>query len=98
MTAKEIIQKLVDEKNYDRQQTERLEARIDALSPEVRASLENWLETGSLESPEYAGYTVQTILQKHPYKEIGAFIMLDWLKKKPEDALKSLNAPFVRRV
>lgn len=98
MTSKEIIEKLINEKGYDRQQTERLEEKIDRLSPDIRASLENWIETGSLESPEYEGYNVEKILKKQPYKEIGAFIMLDWLKRNPEEALKALNRPvFLRK-
>ncbi len=98
MTSKEIIRKLIEEKNYDRKQTERLEERIDNLSPEVKTALENWLLTGSLESPEYAGYNVEKILQKQPYKEIAAFIMLDWLKNKPDEALKALNTPMMKRM
>lgn len=98
MTAKEIITKLIEEKNYDRVQTERLEGKIEALSEDIRTALESWLETGSLESPEYSGYTVEKILEKRSYKEVAAFLMLDWIRRDPDNAIKSLNRPFIRRV
>ncbi len=98
MTTQEIIKTLIEDKGYDKVQTERLAPRIDALSPDIRASLENWLTTGELSSPVYADYDVRKILEKQPaYKEIAAYLTLDWLRRDPDAAKKQLNRPFIGR-
>lgn len=98
MTTKEIIRILIEEKNYDRVQTERLEAKIDALPEDIRAALENWILTGSTASPEYSGYTVDKILEKQPQTKIaGAYLTLDWIRRDPKNALRAMNMMFIQR-
>lgn len=99
MTAERIIQILIEEKNYDRQQTERLATKIDALGDEIRSALVKWVESGEISSPEYHGYTVERILKEKPNMTVlGAFLSLDWIYKDPEKALKAMKkVVFLRR-
>lgn len=92
MTAERIIQILIEEKNYDRQQTERLVTKIDALMPELKAHLIKWVESGKISSPEYHGYTVERILKERPNMTVlGAYLSLDWIRKDPEKAIKAMK-------
>lgn len=98
MNTEQIIKYLIEEKQYDRIQTERLAPKIDALPEDIREALENWVENGSLESPEYEGMNVEAILKLQPrMKTVTAFLTLDWLRRDPQNALKSLRQPFIQR-
>ena len=98
MTTEQIIQTLVEGKQYDRAQTERLAPKIDALSDDIRKALENWIDTGSTESPEYAGLNVGDIIKLQPrLKTLNAYLTLDWLRRDPQNALKALKQPFIQR-
>lgn len=92
MTAERIIQILIEEKKYDRQQTERLVTKIDALGDEIKEALIKWIESGELSELEYHGYTVERILKEKPTMTVlGAFLSLDWISKDPEKALKAMK-------
>ena len=97
MTTQEIIAVLVEQKGYDKAQTERLAPKIEALPEDIRTALENWVQTGELTSPVYADYDVKKILEKQPaYKEIAAYLTLDWLRRDPAAATAQLNRPVLR--
>lgn len=97
MKAENIIKILVEEKKYDKVQTERLSAKIDALSDDIKLSLENWIKYDTISSPEYSGYNVQKILTKNPNMTVlAAFLALDWIKKDPKTAIKALSTPIIK--
>lgn len=97
MKAEKIVQILIEEKNYDRVQTERLMPQIDALPEEIKKALEEWLQNGTLTSPEYHGYTVEKILYEKPdMTVVGAYLTLDWIRKDPKTAIKAVVTPVMR--
>ncbi|MBQ9116791.1 MAG: hypothetical protein IJY04_07180, partial [Clostridia bacterium] len=72
-------------------------AKIDGLSEDIRAALENWLETGEIEGPEYSGYTAQRILNEKPGMTVlAAYLALDWIKNDPKTASKAILTPVMR--
>lgn len=95
MTTKEIMTVLIEDKGYDRKTIERMEQRFDALSPDIKMSLENWINTGEFKSPEYEGYDVNKLMKIKPLNEVGAYMMLNWLKTDPDTALKAVKKPFI---
>ena len=98
MTTETMIKTLIETKNYDREQTERLDKKIDALSPDIRAALEHWMETDDTESPEYFGYTVNKILlMQDGMTVLGAFLALDWIRRDPKIAIKALSYHTIER-
>lgn len=97
MKAEEIIKILVDEKNYDKTQTERLASKIDALPDEIKCTLVKWVESGKITSPEYSGYTVEKILKEKPgMTTLAAYITLDWIRKDPKTAIKAVATPIMK--
>lgn len=98
MKAEEIIKILVEEKNYDKMQTERLAPKIDAFPDDIRVALENWIETGDESSPEYSGYNVKRILALKPGMTVlSGYLTLDWIRKDPKTAIKAINQPIIKR-
>ena len=97
MKAEDIIKVLVDEKKYDRDQTERLASKIDALPADIKSALVKWIENGEMTSPEYSGYTVEKILKKKPgMTTLAAYLALDWIRKDPETAIKAVLTPVMK--
>ena len=66
MQVEKLIQKLITERNYDPIQTQKLAPKIEALCPEIRESLVQWVNGGNVSSPEYSGYSVDKILKAKP--------------------------------
>lgn len=92
MTVQEIKKALVENKNLDKVQVERVSGKIEALSPDIREALEKWVETDVIASPEYAGYDVNAILKAQPHLTVLAgFLSLDWLKRDPVAAKRSIE-------
>ncbi len=97
MNAENIIKLLIEEKNYDKTQTERLAPKIDALPEDIRAALVNWINSGKISSPEYNGYTVEKILKAKPtMTALGAYLALDWIRKDPKTAIKAILTPVMK--
>lgn len=97
MKTEQIIQTLIENKNYDKIQTERLAPKIEALPADIRAALVKWIESGELSSPEYSGYTVEKILGAKPGMTIlAAYLALDWIRKDPQTAIKAILMPVMK--
>ena len=58
-----IIKTLIEKKNYDKVQTERLAPKIEALPEEIKEALNTWVESDKISEVEYNGYTVEKILK-----------------------------------
>ena len=99
MKTEKIIQILIEDKNYDKVQTERLAAKIEALPEDIKSALVNWIENDTLESPEYSGYTVTRILAEKPNMTVvAAFLSLDWIRRDPKNALKAMKQIVMKRL
>lgn len=97
MKAEKIIQILIEEKNYDKVQTERLVPKIEALPVDIKDALVKWVESGDVSSPEYNGYTVDKILKAKPgMTTLAAFLALDWIRKDPKTAIKAVLTPVMK--
>ncbi len=97
MKAESIIKILIEEKNYDKVQTERLAPKIDALPEDIKEALVKWVESGNVSSPEYNGYTVEKILKEKPgMTALAAYLALDWIRKDPKIAIKAILTPVMK--
>lgn len=98
MKVENIIKTLIEKKNYDKVQTERLAPKIEALPNDIKAALDNWIENDKLSELEYNGYTVEKILKEKPnMTTLAAFLMLDWIRKDPANALKAMKQVVFQR-
>lgn len=92
MTIQEIKKVLVEDKNLDKVQVERVSEKIEALSPDIREAFEKWVETDTIISPEYNGYDVNAILKAQPHLTVlAAYLSLDWLRRDPVAAKRSIE-------
>ena len=92
MTIQNIIKELVENKKLDQAQVERVSGKIETLSPDIREAFEKWIETDIIESPEYAGHDVNSILKAQPHLTVlAAYLSLDWLRRDPVAAKKSIE-------
>lgn len=99
MNAEMMVKKLIEEKHYDKVQTERLIPKIDALPEEIKTALVHWMKSGEVSSPEYSGYTVDRILREKPgMTTLAAYLALDWIRKDPKTAIKAIVAPVIKYI
>lgn len=97
MKAETIVKILIENKNYDKIQTERLVPKIEALPEEIKSALVAWIESGKTVSPEYSGYTVEKILNIKPEMTVlAAYLALDWIRKDPKTAVKAILTPVMK--
>lgn len=61
--------------------------RVQHLDNEIKEKLEQWLSDG--ESPDITihGISYKDLIEKADMKKIRAFLMLDWIKREPTEAL-----------
>ena len=64
---------------------------IEKLSGDLRELLEALLTGKDAPQVEVEGYTVEKLKKGHGMNEIAAVLTLDWLKREPEEAKKSLK-------
>jgi len=76
---------------YDEKNIEGVSCDIEEMDKDLRMELENFLETGIAPSIELEGYSIERLKKEFGMNPIGAFLTLDWLKKEPEEAKKSLE-------
>ena len=99
MQVEKLIQKLITEQNYDPIQTQKLAPKIEALCPDIRESLVQWVNGGSGSSPEYSGYSVDKILKAKPgMTTLAAYLTLDWIRRDPQTAIKAVLTPVMKFV
>ena len=96
MKVENIIKTLIEKKNYDKVQTERLAPKIEALPEEIKEALNTWVESDKISEVEYNGYTVEK--EKPSMTTLAAFLMLDWIRKDPKNALKALKQVVIKRI
>lgn len=67
---------------------------IEKLSNTLRSEFEKFLETDELPKIEVQGWSLKRLTQEKSLHPVGAFLMLDWLQKEPEKAIRSLERGF----
>lgn len=63
-----------------------LNARYD-----IRLAIENFLQTGELAQIQVNEYTVETLINSLKLNPVGAYLMLDWMTRDPEEAKRLLE-------
>ncbi len=70
---------------------------IEKLSEPLRTEFEKFLETGDLPDLEVEGWNLERLMKEKNLHPVGAFLMLDWLKKEPQKAKQILARGFDSR-
>lgn len=68
-----------------------LDASLDKMTPAVRKSLENFLQSGQREDINVLGYSIDKLMNEHGMNEVAAYLTIDWILREPDQALQSLQ-------
>ena len=67
--------------------------KLEGMDPDLKEALVRWDEIGELPSVEVEGFTVQGLTEYKGLHVIAAFLMLNWLRRAPEEAKEFLAQP-----
>ncbi len=88
---------LVEDWDYQEKQVEAVADKLLALSPEIFRSFQLWLEKGVLpDYPSYHNFTPENLHGTYGFKAPATFLLLEWIRQEPEEALAALNEEFSR--
>lgn len=86
---------ILKEEGYPPFMIEKTIEKIHNLSFSVNEVFSKWLEDGRIPKLTIEGYSYSMLLNEYGMKPIGAFLTLDWLVKKPEEAKTALEKGIV---
>lgn len=64
--------------------------KIVGMDAELRVSLQKWLDHRELDHLAVDGISLLELTETLGYREIAAFLILDWLKREPDKAKEAL--------
>lgn len=67
--------------------------KLEHMDPDLKKSLLRWDKIGDLPDREIEGFTVAGLIEYADLHPIGAFLMMDWLLREPEEAKYALAQP-----
>lgn len=68
-------------------------SKLENLSDDLKKDLLHWDKTGELPNIEVEDFTVQELIEYYGLHEIAAILMLDWLRREPNEAKIALAQP-----
>lgn len=98
MNQIELIQILTQQWEYPPGQAPAVALKLHCLPDELQRSFADWLQSGILpETPVYSEFTPARLFQDYVLKPPACFLMLDWLRRNPNEALSALVHEIPRR-
>lgn len=70
--------------------------KLDNMASDLQELLLHWDRTGDIPEAEEEGFTVKELMEYKGLNEIAAVLMLDWLRRKPEEAKLALAEPITK--
>jgi putative SOS response-associated peptidase YedK len=86
-----LREKLIDELDVPKSAAEGIIEKAKKLQPEIAASFEKWLESGTIDTIEIEGYTLEKLMHERKMNIVSAYLLLDWLKREPEAAKNAMR-------
>ena len=93
MTLKKYtkLYRYLKENNYSFSEAIHVMKRVDKLDNQIKAYFELWLMDGVIPEKDIKGVTFKRLTSEEGMNPIRAFLMLDWIKREPEEALYYLG-------
>ena len=83
---------LVDEWQYKPKQVVGIIDELLDMDDSILASFQKWVNEGVIpEKPEINGWNPKNIADTYPFKPPACFLMLDWIRREPEEAIEALK-------
>lgn len=70
--------------------------KIEKMDPQLQNDLLRWDKIGDLPDREIEGFTVAGLVENLGMHPIGAFLMMDWLLREPDEAKYALAQPVTK--
>ena len=70
--------------------------KIELMSDDIRMAFENWLETDQIAGINIEGFSVESLMNSYNLSPIAAFMTLDYLRRKPQEAKQALQRGYDR--
>lgn len=68
-------------------------SKIEKMDPQLQEALVRWDRIGALPDRVIEGFTVAGLMENAGMHPIGAFLMMDWLLREPDEAKYALAQP-----
>ena len=87
-----IKNKLMEEWEYKEKQVDGIVEKILAMDERILDAFESWMESGDMpDTPVIHDCTPEMLYKAYPLKPPAAFMLLDWIRRKPDEALAALQ-------
>lgn len=94
-SREQIKKKLTQEWNYPKSQADMVIEKLIHMDKELVKAFEAWMETGSLpDYPIIKGFDPSTAWKTYKQTPPAIFLLLDWIKREPEQALQALQEDY----
>ena len=70
--------------------------KIERMDAQLRNDLLRWDKIGDYPDREVEGFTVAGLVENTGMHPVGAFLMLDWLLREPDEAKYALAQPLTK--
>ncbi|MAT42801.1 MAG: hypothetical protein CL609_10695 [Anaerolineaceae bacterium] len=88
----QLAEYLITDFHYKKLQADEIVNKILKMDEKILASFYVWYQTGEfLNEPIVAGFDPLTLSKLVPLKPPAIFLLLDWIKREPEEALKAMH-------
>ena len=91
--SRDFLEKfLVEEWQYKPKQVAGIVDKLLNMDERIQGSFQKWVNEGViLEEPEIDGWNPKNIADTYPFKPPACFLMLDWIRREPEEAIAALK-------
>ncbi len=95
LDKKELAEWLVAEWDYKEAQVDEIVEKLWVMDPSIFEAFLYWVETGLfLEEPVFSGHTPQSLDAAYHLKPPASFLLLEWIRNDPDEALQALEEEF----
>lgn len=84
---------LLRNNHYPERELESAAEKLARMPEELRRAVRRWDVTGAAPDVEAAGVTLRELTDVFGYGTIAAFLMIDWLRRDPQEARIALAQP-----
>ncbi len=90
-----LVKFLIEQWQYIPAQAPVTADKLEKMDKNIIDAFEQWLETGEFsDSPVFSGYNPKILSEKVTIKPPAVFLLLDWIRREPIEALRALNQEY----
>lgn len=92
---KKIRALLLDQWQYKEKQVDGIVEKILKMDAAILDAFTSWMDSGDLpDAPRIHGCTPRLLHASYPLKPPAAFLLLDWIRREPREALAALKEDY----